>query len=140
MEYEKSCGAVVYRELSGNIEYLLVLNKKKDATGHWGFAKGHVETGETEVKTATREILEETGLNVTLDTGFRAVSNYVPKPGVKKDVVYFAAKISDEEIKLQESEISDYKWCDFETAINKLTYDDDKSILRALKKYLTETI
>ena len=34
-----------------------------------------------------REIREETGLTVTLDTGFRAVVTYSPKPDVMKDVI-----------------------------------------------------
>lgn len=138
MMREKSCGAVIYRETPQGIEYLLILNKKAEAKGHWGFAKGHIEPGETEVQTAKREIKEETGIDAQIDTGFRAVSHYVPMPGVEKDAVYFAAKVNDDTIKIQESEIGDYLWCDFETAKEKLTYEADKTILRAAQKYFNE--
>ena len=60
--------------------------------GHWAFPKGHVEKKETEPETALREIKEETGLKVELDTGFREMVTYSPKPNVMKDVIYFAAK------------------------------------------------
>jgi 8-oxo-dGTP pyrophosphatase MutT (NUDIX family) len=134
MSYEKSCGAVVYREKEGVREYLLILNRKGGAKGHWGFPKGHVEKGETEEQTARREIFEETGIKAELDTGFRAVSTYSPRDGVMKDVVYFAAKASDPEITLQASEVADFMWADFETAQQTLTHRE--GVLEKAEEYL----
>lgn len=88
MNYEKSCGAIVYRKHHGNTEILLARNIK---SGHWSFPKGHMEEGETEEETARREIKEETGLDVLLDTGFRETVTYSPKRNTKKTVVYFVA-------------------------------------------------
>lgn len=82
MNYEKSCGAIVYRKHHGNTEILLVRHLK---SGHWSFPKGHMEAGETEEDTARREIKEETGLDVLLDTGFRETVNYSPKKNTKKN-------------------------------------------------------
>ena len=76
MSYEKSCGAVVFRKYHGNIELLLI---KHVVGGHWSFPKGHVEPGETETETAIREIKEETGIDVELNTTFREVVSYSPK-------------------------------------------------------------
>ncbi|MBC2399341.1 hypothetical protein [Clostridium tetanomorphum] len=45
MNYEKSCGAVIYRKVNKKIEFLIVKSRNR---GHWGFAKGHVEEGENE--------------------------------------------------------------------------------------------
>lgn len=50
-----------------------------------------MEEGETEEETARREIKEETGLDVLLDTGFRETVTYSPKRNTKKTVVYFVA-------------------------------------------------
>ena len=61
MRYEKSCGAVIFRKESGwNV--LLIRHIKGR---HISFPKGHVEFGETESKTAEREVFEETGLRLT---------------------------------------------------------------------------
>ena len=68
MKMEKSCGAIVARQTDTGREILLIRHVNG---GHWAFPKGHVEENETEEQTALREILEETGLSVTLDTGFR---------------------------------------------------------------------
>ena len=59
MKYEKSCGAIIFDK-----DKILVIQQKE---GHWGFPKGHVEEGETEVETAIREIKEETNLDVNED-------------------------------------------------------------------------
>lgn len=133
MTFEKSCGAVIFRR-ADEIEYLLILNKKGDAEGHWGFPKGHVENNETELQTAKREILEETGLSPKFINGFRAVSQYSPSSDISKDAVYFLAECGDEEITIQKTELADYKWCRLCEALETLTYDAD--ILKSADKFL----
>lgn len=86
MFHEKSCGAIVYRKFHGNIEILLI---KHVNSGHWSFPKGHIEIGETEYQTALREIKEETGIDVLIDTSFREIVSYSPKKDTNKVVVYF---------------------------------------------------
>ena len=123
---EKSCGAVVFRTVDGKREYFLLLNKKNNAKGHWGFPKGHVEPGENEYETASREILEEAGLYVVFYGNMRIVSHYSPKTGVEKDAVYFTAMVRDNQtVKLQKEEVADYKWCTFSEAKELLTFDKD---------------
>ena len=57
MIYERSCGAVVFTRINGEVRYLII----KSLTGIYGFPKGHMENGESEEQTAHREVLEETG-------------------------------------------------------------------------------
>ena len=90
MLHEKSCGAIVYRKSHGNIQILLI---KHVNSGHWSFPKGHTEGEETEAETALREIKEETGIDVILDTTFRETVSYSPKKDTQKIVVYFLAKL-----------------------------------------------
>lgn len=134
MNFEKSCGAVVYRQTNEKTEYLLIFNKKGGAKGHWGFPKGHVESGESEKQTAEREILEETGIRAVADTQFRCVTTYSPREGVMKDVVYFAARVDNPDIVLQESEVADFMWADYDTAAKTLTHDTE--ILKKAREYL----
>ncbi len=126
MLHEKSCGAIVYRKFHGNIEILLV---KHVNSGHWSFPKGHVELGETEVETAQREILEETGIEVIIDSSFRETVTYSPKKGTQKMVVYFLAKAKGYDFIPQPDEIADIKWVEIGRAQSVLSYDNDRSIV-----------
>ena len=97
MEKEKSCGAVLYKTVDG-IRYYLI---EKMQLGHYSLVKGHVEGNETEVETALREIKEETHLDAIIDTGFRHMITYSPKPNVIKDVIFFVGRITTEDVKAQ---------------------------------------
>lgn len=133
MNYEKSCGAIVYRKFHGNTEILLVRHIK---SGHWSFPKGHIEDGETEEETAKREIKEETGVDVLLDTGFRETVSYSPKRNTKKTVVYFVGMATSHELIPQKEEISDLKWQEIGQAAGTLTYDNDKAIVNKAKAFI----
>lgn len=133
MRYEKSCGAVIYRNNGEEIEYLLVFNKKSGANGHWGFPKGHREGTENEYETAQREIFEEIGISVVFCGNTKAVTTYSPKEGVTKDAVYFlATPKNNQKIKIQRLEISEYCWCSPEKARILLTYD--APVLKTIEK------
>lgn len=136
MKTEKSCGAVVLRKNQGRLQVLLI---KHINGGHWAFPKGHVEPGETEEQTALREIKEETGLSVTLDTDYRKTVTYSPERDVVKDVVYFVAVAQDGNRTAQESEISRIKWADADRAADFVSFENDKVILLgALEYYLNK--
>lgn len=132
MKKEKSCGAIVFSK----DEPRKVLLIKHQNGGHWAFPKGHVENQESEIETALREIAEETGLSVDLDTNFRKVVSYSPKPDVIKDVVYFIGFTQGNSIQRQVEEVSDASWFELSEALNYITYENDKEILRAAIKYI----
>lgn len=127
MRFEKSCGAVVYNIIGNNIEFLIIKHKNGE---HWGFPKGHVEFGESENQTAIREISEETGLTVELIDEFIYRMKYSPKAGTIKEVVYFIALSKDRTVKCQESEISEYKWVALRDAVDLLTHENSRKLLR----------
>lgn len=139
-DYEKSCGAVIFSKNDNKTEYLLIFNKKGDAPGHWGLAKGHTEAGETEKQTALREIKEETGLDVALIGTFKAHSRYSPKQGVIKDVMYFLAQYTGGDVELQQSEVADYAWLEFCEAYDRITKSADKSILYKANEYVCKAL
>ena len=108
MNYEKSCGAVVYRKRHGNTEILLI---KHVRSGCWSFPKGHIEPGETEIQTAIREIKEETNIDVSVDDpSFREVIVFNPRRDITKEVVYFLARALTFDCEKQESEIAEARW------------------------------
>ena len=133
MTLEKSCGALVFRRFHGNTELLLI---KHANGGHWSFPKGHVESGETEVETALREIKEETGIDVIIDPSFREVISYSPKKDTHKDVIYFIARAQNYDYTPQEEEIAQIKWVEINRAHTILTYDNDKQLVNKAKQVI----
>ena len=133
MKREKSCGALVFRKNQEAYELVLLRHK---FGGHWSFPKGHVEQGENERQTALREVREETGLNIQLLDGFRESVEYFPKPGVKKQVVYFLGKALGDVLIPQEEEISEVHWVPIEKAAEMVTFANDKRLIRLAKKRL----
>ncbi len=137
MKNEKSCGAVVFRRGENRVQILLI---KHLNGGHWAFPKGHVEPGETEEETAIREIREETGVDVLVDSSYRKVVTYSPHRDVIKDVVYFVAVTDDDKFTRQEGEISRIKWVDMHSAVEHVSYENDKKVLLgAIEHYLNNT-
>ena len=135
MLYEKSCGAAVFLREEGRRLYLVEVMRQ----GHISLCKGHVEGSETETETARREILEETGLEVSLIDGFRETIRYSPYPGCSKEVVFFLAETSSGETVAQQSEVSSIRFLPLEEALDQLTYEDDRRILRAADRFLSQT-
>lgn len=124
---EKSCGCIIINDN----KVLLVYEKGRN---FWGFPKGHVEEGENELETAAREVKEEVGLEVEIDDKKRYVLNYIIRDEIDKTTVLYLAKPKSEEIVMQESEIENVKWCDFEEALELLTFDNWKEIFKQVIK------
>ena len=137
MNYEYSCGAVVFTRIDGEPQYLLVRAKNQPEGCH-GFPKGHMEPGETEEQTALREIFEETGIRVRLVEGFRAVTEYaLPKPDTRKRVVFFLAEYENQQPKYLESELAGFALAPFEAALALTEFADAKQILTDAHAFLT---
>ena len=127
MKKEKSCGCIIF----DNNKILLI----KDTKGNWGFPKGHVEENETEEQTAIRETKEETNLDVEIDVNKRYVNHYITDKGIDKTVILFKAKKVGGNEMPQEGEVSKITWIKVKDAIDILTFDNTKELL---KKVLEE--
>ena len=133
MKFEKSCGAIVYITYGGSLEFLIIKHKNGD---HWGFPKGHVEQGESEEETAIREVYEETGIKIEITSGFIHRMKYSPKVGTLKEVVYFIGASRDKVVICQESEIEDFKWLNLRDAIDNVTHENSRKLLREAYFYI----
>ena len=131
---ERSCGAVVWRKRGGRRHYLIIQNR----SGHSGFPKGHMEYGENEEQTALREILEETSLNVTLDTSFRAEYRYLVDGYIHKSALYFLASYSDGNFRPQAGEVYGIWLLPYEDALERLDYEQDRRVLKMAEKRLAQ--
>jgi len=131
--YERSCGAVVFNRTADGLRFLLIKNRR---SANWGFPKGHVENYETAEQTARREIREETGLRVRLLPGFSCQSEYVISGVIEKSVTIFLAEANDRRITVQESEIEDYLWVEYQKAMQMLKFENDRNTMRRANGYL----
>lgn len=133
MKHEKSCGAVVFTRVNGEIKYVLA----QHLGGHYGFPKGHMEGTETEEETALREVREEVGLSVSLLPGFRGVEEYdIPSIDVHKQVVYFLGEFQDQQIQHQKEELIRAPLLAYEDALQTLTHEEGRHILRDAHAFL----
>ena len=75
-------------------------------------------------------------MTAEIDTGFRQVVTYYPKPGVVKDVVFFIAAPSGGEEQAQLEEIAEIGWFTFQEACPLVTFASDEEVLLAAEHYL----
>ena len=124
-----SCGAVVYRETGSGREYLLLHQKR---SGRWSFPKGHKEAHETDKQTAEREIFEETGLRLNVDTAFSTEISYTVTSKTHKTVRLFTAKASGK-VSVCRREIVGYEWVTYEKALALLPSDSIEAFEKAVR-------
>ena len=137
MSKVKSCGAIVYRKLGPEVEFIAVKSK---ANGHWGFPKGQMEKDENEKETAKREVFEETGLNISLLDGFRTKIEYILPESISKEVIFFIGRISEKSVNIQQEEIHEFKWLNYNNMLKLLTFENSKELLIEAKSFLNNLI
>jgi 8-oxo-dGTP pyrophosphatase MutT (NUDIX family) len=139
--HEKSCGVIVYRRSETGLTFLLL----HYPGGHWDFPKGHVEKKDaSETATALRELTEETGITqIEFNPGYKHSMYYEFNRGarerVKKVVVYFLAETSEEAVQIS-FEHQNFVWLPYEEALDRLTYENAKDLLRKAQPYLTHEL
>ena len=132
---EKSCGTVTFTRAYGGIKYLIT----QTDYGVYGFAKGHVEGGESERQTAIRETWEETSVKPKIVNGFRKTIEYTLKNGNEKTVVFFLGDFGTQQPCHNDGfENMTYKIVPYEEALELLTFDNTKRILKSAQEFLTK--
>ena len=136
---ETSAGIVLFRK-EGSKKLFLLLHYP---SGHWDFVKGKMEQGESTHQTAIREAQEETGItDITFVENFEEWIEYNFKYQgelVQKKVVFFLAETKTEEIKISH-EHSGYTWMDYNSSMEKTTFDNAKTVLTKAEKLLSNTL
>ena len=129
MRNEKSCGCIVIFDN----KVLMV----RQTNGVFGFPKGHVEEGETEIETAKREVKEETNIDIKVDDTNRFVISYMASNDALKEVIYFIGKPIGELNELrQEKEIDEIHWVNIEEVESNLGFENIKELWNKARKYI----
>ena len=136
---ETSAGIVLYRKENTKNLFLLL----HYPSGHWDFVKGKMEKNETTHETAIRETKEETGItDIVFAENFEEWIEYNFKYQgelVQKKVVFFLAETKTKEIKISH-EHSGYIWMDYNSSMEKTTFDNAKTVLTKAQKLLSNTL
>ena len=136
---ETSAGIVLFRK-EGSKKLFLLLHYP---SGHWDFVKGKMEQGESTHQTAIREAQEETGItDITFVENFEEWIEYNFKYQgelVQKKVVFFLAETKTKEIKISH-EHSGYTWMDYNSSMDKTTFDNAKKVLTKAQNLLSHTL
>lgn len=145
MPREKSAGAIIYRVENSEPRYLLL----HYPSGHWEFAKGHIEKNERPEVAAQREIKEETGIeDIKVIPGFKEYAKYFFRnnynlvgeakkraPWVFKLVVFYLAETKTKDIKIS-YEHKGFLWLPYEQAVKRLTYKNAKNLLKQAHEFV----
>lgn len=135
---EFSAGGILFRrDRSQRLLFLLVYSARNKI---WGFPKGHIEPGETELQAGLREIKEETGIlegDVSQVAGFKeedvyaALSHRPPHQGqaIEKHSVYFLFETKKISVSVDGGEITRHRWVTIEEAKPLVGFDSLYSIL-----------
>lgn len=137
MKHQFSFGIVPLKKRGNHWDALLVKRKE----GFWEFPKGHAEQNEQPIEAASRELEEETGLQIkkilipdpiTIEYKF-TFNNQL----IDKKVFYFVAEVSGE-IVLQPGETIDSLWVPLEKAQDHVTFSNSKELCQKVIQQLMD--
>jgi 8-oxo-dGTP diphosphatase len=125
-----AAGGIVWRK-RWRSQYVAVIHRKR--YDDWTLPKGKVEPGEIIERAALREVEEETFCRVKL-LEFAGQTSYVARDvngqEVEKEVYYWNMRVRRKGRFKPNDEISQLLWLSPEDALNKLTYEHDRQLLR----------
>ena len=138
MELEYSAGIVIY-----NYGRYLLLNygRSRITENRWGLTKGRIEKDETVTQAALREAFEETGIkDISILEEFQHKIVYYFTRGshrIKKTVIYLVGITSVSEVQISKEHIG-YQWATYEEALEMLTFENTRKVIRAAERYLRD--
>ncbi len=127
-EEHLSAGGVVFRKEDGRVEVVLC---GRNVPHLWCLPKGTPDKGESIEETALREVKEETGLEVAVESPLGEIEYWFAKPGarVHKRVVFYLMKSLGGSTENHDLEFDRVSWFTAEKAMSTLTYPNEATIL-----------
>jgi 8-oxo-dGTP pyrophosphatase MutT (NUDIX family) len=131
-----SSGGVVYRRSPEDGEHEVALIATRRGT-RWQLPKGTQEPGESSEETALREVLEETGLSSTVEAfldiiHFSYWDTYRKRRPVrvKKSVDFYLMRVTGGRLSDESHEVDGVAWFTLPQALEILTFESERGVLR----------
>ena len=148
-----SAGGVVYRQIDGRIETVLCghsLSAGRARAGkpsqsediRWSLAKGTPDPGETMEETALREVREETGLDVQLESPLGSINYWFGERGgsvrYHKTVHYYLMVPVGGDTSLHDPEFDVVRWFSLDQALDAIAYPNEADMLRRAQELISK--
>ena len=132
-----SAGGVVLREGATGPE-VVICGRQSD--GVWGLPKGTLAEGESLEMAAVREVSEETGLKVEIVKKIGVIEYWFTGDGVRyhKWVHHYLMRATGGSIADHDLEHDRVEWAPIDEALNTLTFNNDKNIVRQAMSEVTD--
>jgi 8-oxo-dGTP pyrophosphatase MutT (NUDIX family) len=126
-----SAGGIVVRYESGR-PWLVVGSRRRERDGRtWTLPKGTPEPGESREQTAVREVEEETGLKVRIQSPFDSIEYTFVQSGtrINKTVHYFLMDPVGGDLAGHDHEFDEVRWIPFADAAATLTFETERALV-----------
>lgn len=140
-KYRKAVFIVTYSIEKNKIHYLIL--KRKLHWKGWEFPKGGLEKGEGRINAVKRETKEETNLipikikKFNFSGKYNYAKKYLDRPEFDgQSYSLYSVEVKKNGIKVDKREHSDYKWVEFDKAVEKLTWSNQKKSLKMVHNWL----
>ena len=134
-----SSGGVVYRQQNGSLETVLC---GRSEPVRWSLAKGTPDPGETLEETALREVREETGLDVRLDSSLGSIEYWFSDRGSEvryhKTVHFYLMVPVGGDTAQHDPEFDVVQWFQVDEALETMAYNNEADVLRRALAVITE--
>jgi 8-oxo-dGTP diphosphatase len=134
----RAAGAVLWRPSDGEDVEIAVIHRPR--YDDWSLPKGKIDSGETAVEAAVREIAEETGIQATLRRYLRPVT-YPISGEQTKTVDYWSAEANsgDDREFVANSEVDRLRWLPVDRAVELLSYEFDRTVVAEFRRLPART-
>ena len=130
-----SAGAVVVRRDRYGTRILLL---RYAETGEWRLPKGKLQEGESAADAAEREVLEETGLDLTVGRYLGVTHYYYLNSGgggcVSKFVFFFEMESGEGRVELEDT-FSEACWLPPDEACERLSFENEERMVRRATRW-----
>lgn len=126
-----SAGGIVIRFVEGVPQLVVGRRRRERDAVTWTLPKGTPHPGETTEQTATREVTEETGLQVRIVRAFDSIDYTFVQGGTRihKTVHYFLMAPTGGDLARHDHEFEEVRWVGFDDAPGLLTFETERALV-----------